>query len=32
LRIARALGHALIVDAPERFNSLLEDFLGGLAY
>jgi hypothetical protein len=32
LRIDRVRGHAIIVDEPERFNSLLEDFVSGLAY
>jgi hypothetical protein len=32
LRIDRVRGHPLIVDEPERFNSLLEDFVSGLAY
>jgi len=27
LRIDRVLGHALIVDEPQRFNSLVEDFI-----
>jgi hypothetical protein len=31
LRIDRVFGHALIVDQPERFNSLLEDFISGFA-
>jgi hypothetical protein len=30
--IDRVLGHALIVDEPERFNSLLEDFISGFAF
>jgi hypothetical protein len=32
LRIDRVLGRALIVDEPERFNSLVEEFISGLAY
>lgn len=32
LEIMENVGHALIVDEPERFNSLLEDFISGLAH
>lgn len=32
LEIMENVGHALIVDDPERFNSLLENFVRGLAH
>ena len=32
LEIMENAGHALIVDEPERFNSLLENFISGLGH
>jgi microsomal epoxide hydrolase len=32
LEVMENVGHALFVDDPERFNSLLENFIGGLAH
>jgi len=31
LEVMKNVGHALFVDDPERFNSLLENFISGLA-